>query len=349
MIKDFVMTVNFDKKCDDFQGAKRPRPQKKFNLKKSQEECYVENAYEASLENELDESNAVINELEKAIHTVANEKEVSETPKRISGREIFARYKIASGAAELKNKIIKESQNAQDTQIEQDSNNADCFESGDFRIQELRHPNTIRKYVAVLLSFFSNLETEYTNSEGLIITRKLPVIYASREKLISIEEHDFLALANGNTNFLPRASFIIDSLSYNAQRQVNKGTNVASVNSQASLVAGYSETVSAPSPYDISVRLTIVTRGINDALMLSEQIASKFNPYLGIKVFEDPLASTETEVRVRLEGVTFEPQEMDNFSQNEVVTEFNFLINGNLYSKPGKAFIIDNININYSF
>lgn len=337
------MTTNFEDNCKEFKGAKRSKPEKKFTLKKDQEECYVENAYVDSLNHELEEADAIIKELDKQIDLVSKETHPKPgPPKRIPGREIFARYKISANEVE--------NFDDQDTNQSDTSNTSDNVENfDDFKIQENRHPNTIRKYVAVLLTFFSNLETEYVNPDGIILTRKLPVIYASREKLIALEDREFEALSNGNTNFLPRASFIIDSMSYNAQRQINKGVNVAAVNSQTSLIGGYSETIKSPSPYDISARLTLVTRGINDALMITEQIASRFNPYLGIKIFEDPLASKETEVRVRLDGVTFEPQEMDSFSQNEVVTEFSFIINGNLYSKPGKAYIIDSINVNYNF
>ena len=48
-----------------------------------------------------------------------------------------------------------------------------------------QHPNTIRKYVAGMLAFFSNLRVEYLAS-GKVYQRKLPVFYGNREKLLTI-------------------------------------------------------------------------------------------------------------------------------------------------------------------
>lgn len=207
-----------------------------------------------------------------------------------------------------------------------------------------QHPSTIRKYVAGMLAFFSNLRVEYL-SNGKVYQRKLPVFYGNREKLLSIEEHEFQELMNGNTNFLPRASLTIDSMTYDQNRQNNKNVAVQRELTLQSLSNkhAYAYVTSAPSPYNISVRLNLVTRGMNDAMMLVEQVASFFNPHYTFKMIEE---QQESSIRLQLDSVTFESPEIDQFSSNEVMVEFGFTLYGNMYKPRTKEYIIDTITLN---
>lgn len=207
-----------------------------------------------------------------------------------------------------------------------------------------QHPNTIRKYVAGMLAFFSNLRVEYLAS-GKVYQRKLPVFYGNREKLLTIEEHEFTELMNGNTNFLPRASLVIDSMTYDANRQNNKNVAVQRELTMQSLTNknAFAYMTSAPSPYNIAVRLNLVTRGMNDAMMLVEQVASFFNPFYTFKMVEE---QQESSIRLQLDSVTFEPPEIDQFSNNEVMVEFGFTLYGNMYKPRSKEYIIDTITLN---
>ena len=207
-----------------------------------------------------------------------------------------------------------------------------------------QHPNTIRKYVAGMLAFFSNLRVEYL-ANGKVYQRKLPVFYGNREKLLTIEEHEFSELMNGNTNFLPRASLVIDSMTYDANRQNNKNVAVQRELTMQSLTNknAFAYMTSAPSPYNIAVRLNLITRGMNDAMMLVEQVASFFNPFYTFKMVEE---QQESSIRLQLDSVTFEPPEIDQFSNNEVMVEFGFTLYGNMYKPRSKEYIVDTITLN---
>ncbi len=207
-----------------------------------------------------------------------------------------------------------------------------------------QHPNTIRKYVAGMLAFFSNLRVEYF-ANGKVYQRKLPVFYGNREKLLTIEEHEFSELMNGNTNFLPRASLVIDSMTYDQNRQNNKNVAVQRELTMQSLTNknAFAYMTSAPSPYNIAVRLNLITRGMNDAMMLVEQVASFFNPFYTFKMVEE---QQESSIRLQLDSVTFEPPEIDQFSNNEVMVEFGFTLYGNMYKPRSKEYIIDTITLN---
>lgn len=220
--------------------------------------------------------------------------------------------------------------------------NAETKEPAQDQLEQ--HPNTIRKYVAGMLAFFSNLRVEYL-ANGKVYQRKLPVFYGNREKLLTIEEHEFSELMNGNTNFLPRASLVIDSMTYDQNRQNNKNVAVQRELTMQSLTNknAFAYVTSAPSPYNIAVRLNLITRGMNDAMMLVEQVASFFNPFYTFKMVEE---QQESSIRLQLDSVTFEPPEIDQFSNNEVMVEFGFTLYGNMYKPRSKEYIIDTITLN---
>lgn len=233
-------------------------------------------------------------------------------------------------------------QNSQNSETTANAENSETKEPAQDQLEQ--HPNTIRKYVAGMLAFFSNLRVEYL-ANGKVYQRKLPVFYGNREKLLTIEEHEFSELMNGNTNFLPRASLVIDSMTYDQNRQNNKNVAVQRELTMQSLTNknAFAYMTSAPSPYNIAVRLNLITRGMNDAMMLVEQVASFFNPFYTFKMVEE---QQESSIRLQLDSVTFEPPEIDQFSNNEVMVEFGFTLYGNMYKPRSKEYIIDTITLN---
>ena len=308
---------------------------------------YAEQTFDQDLENQLSDITRNINRLDQ------------ERDKLLSGEKEFCVKKVSKP----KNAFNTRIQISQDsTTIEllkynglslgeqqssnpQDSESTASAETPNAKEPELeQHPNTIRKYVAGMLAFFSNLRVEYL-ANGKVYQRKLPVFYGNREKLLTIEEHEFSELMNGNTNFLPRASLVIDSMTYDQNRQNNKNVAVQRELTMQSLTNknAFAYMTSAPSPYNIAVRLNLVTRGMNDAMMLVEQVASFFNPFYTFKMVEE---QQESSIRLQLDSVTFEPPEIDQFSNNEVMVEFGFTLYGNMYKPRSKEYIIDTITLN---
>lgn len=305
---------------------------------------YAEQTFVQDLDNQLNDITRNIQRLDR------------ERDKEISGEKEFCVKKVSKP----KNSFNTRIQIGQDsTTIEllkynglqslgsaENSESTATAETSDTKEQEHleQHPNTIRKYVAGMLAFFSNLRVEYLAS-GKVYQRKLPVFYGNREKLLTIEEHEFAELMNGNTNFLPRASLVIDSMTYDANRQNNKNVAVQRELTMQSLTNknAFAYMTSAPSPYNIAVRLNLVTRGMNDAMMLVEQVASFFNPFYTFKMVEE---QQESSIRLQLDSVTLEPPEIDQFSNNEVMVEFGFTLYGNMYKPRSKEYIIDTITLN---
>lgn len=306
---------------------------------------YAEQTFDQDLNNELNDITKNIQRLDqerdKLLSSESGEEEFC--VKKVSNPRNAFNTRIQIGADSTTIELLKYQGLSL---VEQDSQNSAKAENSDQpELEQVEsHPNTIRKYVAGMLAFFSNLRVEYL-ANGKVYQRKLPVFYGNREKLLTIEEHEFSELMNGNTNFLPRASLVIDSMTYDANRQNNKNVAVQRELTMQSLTNknAFAYVTSAPSPYNIAVRLNLITRGMNDAMMLVEQVASFFNPFYTFKMVEE---QQESSIRLQLDSVTFEPPEIDQFSSNEVMVEFGFTLYGNMYKPRSKEFIVDTITLN---
>ena len=312
---------------------------------------YAEQTFDQDLNNELNDITKNIQRLDqerdKLLSSESGDKEFC--IKKVSNPKNAFNTRIQIGADSTTIELLKYQglnglslvqQNSQNSESTAKAENSDQPELEQIE----QHPNTIRKYVAGMLAFFSNLRVEYL-ANGKVYQRKLPVFYGNREKLLTIEEHEFSELMNGNTNFLPRASLVIDSMTYDANRQNNKNVAVQRELTMQSLTNknAFAYVTSAPSPYNIAVRLNLITRGMNDAMMLVEQVASFFNPFYTFKMVEE---QQESSIRLQLDSVTFEPPEIDQYSSNEVMVEFGFTLYGNMYKPRSKEFIVDTITLN---
>ena len=309
---------------------------------------YAEQTFDQDLNNELSDITKNIQRLDqerdKLLSSESGDKEFC--VKKVSNPKNAFNTRIQIGADSTTIELLKYQGLNGLSLVQQNSQNSETTAKAENSDQpELeQHPNTIRKYVAGMLAFFSNLRVEYL-ANGKVYQRKLPVFYGNREKLLTIEEHEFSELMNGNTNFLPRASLVIDSMTYDANRQNNKNVAVQRELTMQSLTNknAFAYVTSAPSPYNIAVRLNLITRGMNDAMMLVEQVASFFNPFYTFKMVEE---QQESSIRLQLDSVTFEPPEIDQYSSNEVMVEFGFTLYGNMYKPRSKEFIVDTITLN---
>ena len=335
--------------CDK-QELKNPRSHLKVEKKLSDSNLepswnYAEQTFDQDLANQRVDAENAIKRLDQERDALLNETS-NYCVQKVSKPKNAFNTRIQIGAESTTIELLKYNglslgqQNSQNSETTANAENSETKEPEQLE----QHPNTIRKYVAGMLAFFSNLRVEYL-ANGKVYQRKLPVFYGNREKLLTIEEHEFSELMNGNTNFLPRASLVIDSMTYDQNRQNNKNVAVQRELTMQSLTNknAFAYMTSAPSPYNIAVRLNLITRGMNDAMMLVEQVASFFNPFYTFKMVEE---QQESSIRLQLDSVTFEPPEIDQFSNNEVMVEFGFTLYGNMYKPRSKEYIIDTITLN---
>lgn len=207
------------------------------------------------------------------------------------------------------------------------------------------HHNTIRTYTGALLNLFNDLEVQYKNSAGEVTSRNIPVRFASREKSKILDEYTMEQLTSGNFNVLPRASLSWSSLMRSEQRTTNKNLKINTKANEDTFEFLYNSV-----PYEFTYELSIICRGMNEATMIIEQVASRFNPIVNIDVYDATNLDEPTRIPVQLLDIGITPDEYEEISSNIVTISFGLSLKGNIYPpiktidriKDFKIFISEN-------
>lgn len=190
----------------------------------------------------------------------------------------------------------------------------------------IHHHGTIRKYTAALLDIFNGIEVQYNNSVGQEINRSVPLVYSSVEKSKRLDRYTSEQLGSGNTNVLPRGTLAMSTMVKSDQRITNKNMKIAKIQTDDTFEWMYNSV-----PYEFTFELTYMCRGMNEATMIIEQIAPKFNPTVNIDIWDVSNLDEPTRVPVKLLDIGIEQPEYDEFSSNIVIVSFGLSLLGNLY------------------
>lgn len=188
------------------------------------------------------------------------------------------------------------------------------------------HHGTIRKYTAAMLNLFNDLEIQYEDSNGNLHARNVPVKYSSKEKYKELDNYSSEQLLAGNVNVLPRAAITLSTLMKAEQRIQNKNLKINQIKTDTSLEYMYNSV-----PYEFTYELAVMCRGMNEAAMIIEQVAPKFNPIVNIDVWDAENLNEPTRVPVKLLDIGIETNEYDELSSNIVTVSFGLSIMGNIY------------------
>ena len=164
----------------------------------------------------------------------------------------------------------------------------------------------VRTAVSVFGSLFNDLHVLRTNSSGEVISQvKVPLSYAPKRNFIQrLAEMSKGEDAERRVAVkLPRMSFEITNMAYDAARQLPKVNRVQNefendVNKRYKMFTSV--------PYDITFQLNIYAKSQDDALQVVEQILPYFAPQytISVKPFSD-FPEIKEDVPIVLDGVTF--------------------------------------------
>ena len=188
------------------------------------------------------------------------------------------------------------------------------------------HHNTIRTYTGALLNLFNDLEVQYKNSSGEVTSRNIPIRFATKEKSKILDEYTTEQLTSGNYNVLPRANLSWSNMIKAEQRTTNKHVKINTKATDTHFEFLYNSV-----PYEFTYELTIMCRGLNEATMIIEQIACKFNPIINIDVYDATNLDEPTRIPVSLLDIGIEPSEYEDLSSNLINISVGLSIKGNIY------------------
>ena len=172
--------------------------------------------------------------------------------------------------------------------------------------QYFYHSKT-KKAVAIFGRLFNNLYVLRANSAGQVISQiKVPLAYAPKNKFLDrIRSNPSLTDDTEVAIKLPRMSFEITSIAYDAARQLAKVGNFNTTS-----LAGTTnkrQKFFNPVPYTITFQLNIFAKSQDDALQVVEQILPTFNPQyaLTISPFAAEYPTFKEDIQIVINGVSF--------------------------------------------
>jgi len=164
-----------------------------------------------------------------------------------------------------------------------------------------------KKAVALFGRLFNNIYVIRKNSSGAVISQvKVPLSYAPKQKFLErVRENPDL---NDDTKVaikLPRMSFEITSIAYDATRQLAKTSTFNTTSSNADV--SKRQKFFTPVPYSINFQLNAYAKSQDDALQIVEQILPTFNPQysITIKPFATEYPTLLEDIPVIIQGVAF--------------------------------------------
>ena len=164
-----------------------------------------------------------------------------------------------------------------------------------------------KKAVALFGRLFNNIYIIRKNSSGAVISQlKVPLSYAPKQKYLErIRENPNLNEDTQVAIKLPRMSFEITSIAYDAQRQLAKVGNFTTISSTGDTTKR--QKFFNPVPYSINFQLNAYAKSQDDALQIVEQILPTFNPQyaLTIKPFQTEYPDFKEDIQVIINGVSF--------------------------------------------
>lgn len=203
----------------------------------------------------------------------------------------------------------------------------------------------VRSCVALFGSMFDNLHVLRTNSSGKVLSQvKVPLSYAPARSFIErLEEMTQGEEAERRVALkLPRMSFEITSIAYDAQRQLPK-INHFKVNKPDGADKYY-----VGVPYTLSFELNVYARSQDDALQVVEQVIPYFAPQytVSVKPFADQ-PDIKEDVPISLTGVSFQDDFEGPVEQRRtIIYTMSFDMRVNFYGPENTAPLIREVNTN---
>ena len=204
----------------------------------------------------------------------------------------------------------------------------------------------VRSCVALFGSMFDDIHVLRTNSSGKVLSQvKVPLSYAPARSFIErLEEMTQGEEAERRVALkLPRMSFEVTSIAYDAQTQLPKLNHFAVTDNNQRADKYY-----VGVPYTLSFELNVYARSQDDALQVVEQIIPYFAPQytITVKPFADQ-PDIKEDVPVSLTGVSFQDDFEGPVEQRRtIIYTMTFDMRVNFYGPENTAPIIREVNTN---
>ena len=194
-----------------------------------------------------------------------------------------------------------------------------------------------RRTVVAFGTLFNNIELRRSTE-----VQKVPLAYGPKQKFLARLDQVPDPTNKRVQITLPRISFEINGIAYDAQRKVSPTQKIKFPKDNDENRTAY-----MPVPYNLSFELAIISKNQEDGLQILEQILPFFQPHFNLAVKLVPEVSETKDVPVILNSVDYEDDYENNFqTRRAIIYTLQFTVKTYLYgpvtdSKTIKKVITD--------
>ena len=189
---------------------------------------------------------------------------------------------------------------------------------------------TIRKYVAVFVTLFNDINIQRKNSSGEIVDHiKVPIAYEAKDKMLLRVRRGSKADESIGIS-LPRMGFDLNGIVYDPVRKLN----TLGVTYAANTAAGSGTMLKQynPVPYNFDFTLSAMVDNSEDGAQIFEQIVPFFTPEFNVSVNLIPSMNIKPDISIALTDVTIEDSyEGELTIRREIIWTLNFMMKGYIY------------------
>jgi len=177
---------------------------------------------------------------------------------------------------------------------------------------------TIKRAVSIFGTLFNNITLKKIKSDGTVVGQQIvPISYGPKQKWlerITVDPKERDGNITGMT--FPRMAFQLTGFEYDVQRQQNKLHRTIKSASESDGKRGFQY---APAPYNLNFTLSILTKNMNDALQIVEQILPYFQPDYTVTINAIPEMGIKRDVPITLNSVNYEDTYDGSFTTRRAV------------------------------
>lgn len=191
---------------------------------------------------------------------------------------------------------------------------------------------SIRKMAIAFATIFNSLWFVREDEEGnVVLKQKIPLEYSGKmhwyNRLRSRDTMTSDFTAAELSTYLPRMSFFLTGIQYDANRQLNP---LHRFSKRVSDDLKYKQLM--PAPYNINFQLVVYSKNTEDGLMILEQILPLFTPQLNLKIREIEQTDVYSDINIKLQSVAPEDNYLEGFDDNRIVMwNLDFVVEGHIY------------------
>jgi hypothetical protein len=207
-----------------------------------------------------------------------------------------------------------------------------------FQGRHFYHGN-VRKAIIAFGTIFNAITVRRYNSTGVLIQElPVPLSYGPKQKFLQrIEAVGSLDTGRSPVGMtLPRLAFTMESLTYDQTRKLPVTRKTVKANNNGSFTEGYVAT-----PYNMSIKLSVISKNQEDGLQIIEQILPFFSPDFNVTVHEIPQLDIRRDIQILLDSVSYDGDETGDYQNRTFITwDLMFTMKLNFYGFIGDAELI---------